>query len=217
VRPPRFETLDPCFTSLVGAAWSVSPEALHSGQPLRGAADNTAGSRRRSSEQRDAQPAGEARSLPRPENELPLAGAYTAYGAFGEKSITPAKALQIADVWACVRVLADAASSLPLHVYRDASGGGGRERVRTGRLPDLLGRPAPATSQADLISSLMAHLAIYGSAYIAKYRRDGDLAELGLLLAALRLLDFKARSGCRPRAGSSPSPKADCCLRSRRS
>jgi phage portal protein BeeE len=63
-----------------------------------------------------AQPTGEARSLPRPDNELPLAGAYAAYGAFGEKSITPAKALQIADVWACVRVLSDAASSLPLHV-----------------------------------------------------------------------------------------------------
>jgi HK97 family phage portal protein len=125
---------------------------------------------------------GEPRSLPRPENELPLLGAYTAYGAFGEKSITPANALAIGDVWAAVRVLADAASSLPLHVYRDAGAPSGtRERVRSGRLPTLLGRPAPATSQADLVCSLMAHLAVYGNGYIAKYREGGEITQLGLL------------------------------------
>src|SRR5215203_2727557 len=106
----------------------------------------------------------EARSLPRPDNELPLLGAYTA------STVTPTAALAIADVWAAVRVLADAASSLPLHVYRKS--GDGRERVATGRLADLLDRPGPATSQADLISSLMAHLAIYGAAYIGKYREQ---------------------------------------------
>jgi HK97 family phage portal protein len=116
----------------------------------------------------------EARSLPRPDNELPLLGSYTA------SSITPTAALAIADVWSAVRVLADAASSLPLHVYRDAPSGG-RDRVRTGRLPSLLGRPAPATSQADLVSSLMAHLAIFGAGYIGKYRDAGEIAQLGLL------------------------------------
>jgi HK97 family phage portal protein len=122
----------------------------------------------------DVHAPGEARSLPPAENELPLLGSYTT------SSITPVAALQIADVWAAVRVLADAASSLPLHVYRDAPMGG-RDRVRTGRLANLLERPAPATSQADLISSLMAHLAIYGNGYLAKYREDGEVSQLGLL------------------------------------
>jgi phage portal protein BeeE len=99
----------------------------------------------------------EQRALPRPDNELPLVGAYTA------TTVTPAAALAIGDVWAAVRVLADAASSLPLHVYRHAAEG--RERVTGGALVDLLDRPAPATTQADLVSSLMAHLAIYGNAY----------------------------------------------------
>jgi phage portal protein BeeE len=67
----------------------------------------------------DVHAPGEQRSLPRPDNELPLLGAYTQYGAFGEKSITPQKALQIADVWSAVRVLADAASSLPLHAEQE--------------------------------------------------------------------------------------------------
>jgi HK97 family phage portal protein len=116
----------------------------------------------------------ESRALPPAENQLPLLGAYTA------STVTPTAALAIADVWAAVRVLADAASSLPIHVYR-AAHGGGRERVRSGRLSDLLDRPGPATSQADLVSSLMAHLAVYGNGYLAKYRQAGEITQLGLL------------------------------------
>src|SRR5688500_17431049 len=86
----------------------------------------------------------ETRSLPPAENELPLMAAYN--GA----TVTPTAALAIADVWAAVRVLADAASSLPLHVYRKTSDG--REGVTGGKLNDLLDRPSPGTSQADLIS-----------------------------------------------------------------
>src|SRR5215207_8963836 len=121
----------------------------------------------------DVHAPGEARSLPPAENELPLLGSYTA------SSITPIAALQIADVWAAVRVLADAASSLPLHVYRKTAAG--RERVSSGRLVELLECPGPAMSQADLVSTLMAHLAVYGNGYLAKYRQAGEVAQLGLL------------------------------------
>ena len=48
---------------------------------------------------------GESRSLPPAENQYPLLGAYTA------STVTPTQALAIADVWAAVRVLADAAST----------------------------------------------------------------------------------------------------------
>ena len=89
------------------------------------------------------------------------------------------QAIAIGDVWAAVRVLADAASSLPLHVYRKAAGG--RERVESGKLVDLLERPGPGTSQADLVSSLMSHLAVYGNAYVAKYRTAGEIVQIGLL------------------------------------
>jgi phage portal protein BeeE len=78
-----------------------------------------------------------------------------------------------------VRVLADAASSLPLHVFRRA--GESRERVTSGKLVDLLERPGPGTTQADLISSLMCHLAVHGNGFLAKYRSDGDVTQLGLL------------------------------------
>jgi HK97 family phage portal protein len=115
----------------------------------------------------------ESRSIPAPENQLPLLSAYTA------TPITPIAALAIGDVWAAVRVLADAVSSLPIHAYRHR--GEGRERVTSGKLADLLARPSPGTTQADLCSSLMSHLLIFGNAYIAKYRQAGEVSQLGLL------------------------------------
>ena len=118
----------------------------------------------------------ETRSLPRPENQLPLVGGYT---YVDRTLITPAAALAIGDVWACIRCLADAASSLPLHAYRRTDRG--RERVTSGRLADLLEHPSPGTTQADLVSSLMAHLLLHGNAYLAKYRDQGEVRQLALL------------------------------------
>jgi HK97 family phage portal protein len=115
----------------------------------------------------------ESRSLPRPENELPILGAYQT------STVTPSQALSIADVWAAVRVLADAASSLPLHVYRKADAG--RERVTSGFLVDLLEAPGPGTTQADLISTLMSHLTVYGNGYLAKYRQAGEIVQIGTI------------------------------------
>jgi len=126
-------------------------------------------------EDRTAAPTGEQRSLPPAENEVPLWGP-----AYSSGNVTPLGALAIADVWSAVRCLTDAASSLPLHAYRK-SDDGGRERVASGKLVELLDRPGPATTQADLISTLMGHLLIFGDCYLAKYRERGEVAQLGVL------------------------------------
>ena len=139
-------------------------------------------------EDRSTNTPSEARSLPPAENQLPLMGAYTS------STVTPTAALAIADVWAAVRVLADAASSLPLHVYRKTTDG--RERVSSGKLVDLLDRPGPATSQADLISTLISHLAIWGNGYLAKYRHQGEVAQLGLLAPERVRPELEAGAGC---------------------
>jgi HK97 family phage portal protein len=115
----------------------------------------------------------EQRSLPMAENELPL------YAPYSATTVTPVEALAIADVWSAVRVLADAASSLPLHVYRKTSSG--RQLVTRGKLVDLLDNPAPATTQADLVSTLMAHLLIWGNAYLGKFGQGGQIAQLAPL------------------------------------
>jgi HK97 family phage portal protein len=91
-----------------------------------------------------------------------------------------ADALQVADVFACVRCLSDAAASIPLIPYRQTSSG--RQRLNSGRLFDLLQRPAPATTQANLTGQMVAHLNLYGNAFLGKFRgEDGRVEQLGLL------------------------------------
>jgi len=98
---------------------------------------------------------------------------------YSASSPTAAASTRNADVYACVRCLSDAASSIPLIPYRETATG----RVRfTGPLADLLDRPAPATSQANLVGQLMTHLCLWGNAFLAKYRdADGRIEQLGLI------------------------------------
>jgi len=99
--------------------------------------------------------------------------------AAGGEPVNRDAALRIADVFSAVRCLSDSAASLPLHAYRRADGG--RERY-TGRLADLIDRPGPATTTANLTGQLVAHLALDGNAFLAKYRdADGQITQLGAL------------------------------------
>lgn len=98
----------------------------------------------------------------------------------GSRGVTPETAMRVADVYACVRVLADAAGSVPLHHFRRTQNG--RQRITSGRAIELLERPAPATTQANLIASLVAHLNLYGNAYLGKFKDSaGQVVQLGLL------------------------------------
>lgn len=93
--------------------------------------------------------------------------------------VTPGNALAVADAYACVRALADAAASVPLIAYRRA---GDSRRRAGGRTAELLDRPAPATTQANLIAQVVAHLNLWGNAYLGKYRDvDGRVAQIGLI------------------------------------
>lgn len=97
----------------------------------------------------------------------------------GSPAIGPTNALAVADAYACVRVLSDAAASLPLIAYRRTPTG--RERY-SGLIADLLTRPAPATTQANLIGQLVAHLNLHGNAYLGKFRDgSGKIEQLALL------------------------------------
>lgn len=94
-------------------------------------------------------------------------------------NVSPRTALAIADCYACVRALADAAASLPLHVYR--RGAGGRERVE-GDVAELLRNPAPAITQSAFVSQLMAHLNLWGEAFIGRYRNgEGQVEQLAMI------------------------------------
>src|SRR4051794_12335726 len=94
--------------------------------------------------------------------------------------VSTSNALRVSDAYACVRLLADSISSLPLKAYRRTPQG----RVPAGdqaRISQLLSRPSPGSTSVDLISQVVVHLNVYGDAFIGKYRADGEIVQLGAI------------------------------------
>ena len=119
---------------------------------------------------------GESRTLTR--TNLPAAMLPYASGAPLE--VTEATALRVADAYACVRVLADSISSLPLSAFRRTPAG----RIPAGdesRIVQLLRSPSPGSTGVDLISQKMVHLNLHGDAFVGKFRSEGSIVQLGLL------------------------------------
>lgn len=80
-------------------------------------------------------------------------------------------AMQTTAVYSCVRILAEAVASLPLHVYRYKENG--KERVYNHHLYHIL-HNEPNTEMSSFVfrETLMSHLLIWGNAY-AQIIRDG--------------------------------------------
>jgi HK97 family phage portal protein len=92
-------------------------------------------------------------------------------------TITPSTAPLNPDVYAATRVLSDAAASCPLIVYR-RRGDGERQRA-SGRTAELLRAPAEGMTQASFVSTVMAHLLLWGNCFLGKYRdADGRVEQL---------------------------------------
>src|SRR5688500_17738183 len=94
--------------------------------------------------------------------------------------VTTANALRVSDAYACVRVLADSVSSLPLHVHRRTPEG----RVPAGesaRAVQLLARPSPGSTGVDLVSTAMVHLNVHGDVFIGKFRADREIVQLACI------------------------------------
>ena len=78
--------------------------------------------------------------------------------------VTPDRALQLPVVLACVRVLAESFSILPLRMYRNT--GSSRKRLTKHWLLDLIGRaPNPFQTAFEWREMMMGHLALRGNAY----------------------------------------------------
>jgi HK97 family phage portal protein len=113
--------------------------------------------------------------------ELPVYAGEAALTTDPILEASPYNALRIADAYACIRVLADTVSTLPIKVFRDTGTG----RVPVGpdaRISRLLERPSPGSTSADLLSLVMTHLNTHGNAFIGKFRGvDGEIVSLSLL------------------------------------
>jgi HK97 family phage portal protein len=94
----------------------------------------------------------------------------------GGEPVTERNALNLVDVWACVRVLSWTAATLMLHAFRRTEQG--RERVVAERLQE----PAPGLTKGTFVAWAVASLALHGEALIGKYRGDGgEVRMIGLL------------------------------------
>lgn len=95
------------------------------------------------------------------------------------KPVNEKTAMQTTAVYACVRILAEAVASLPLHVY-EYQDDGGKKLVHDHPLYYLLhDEPNPEMTSFVFRETLMSHLLIWGNAY-AQIIRDGAGRVLGL-------------------------------------
>lgn len=95
------------------------------------------------------------------------------------KPVNERTAMQTTAVYACVRILAEAVASLPLHVY-EYQDDGGKKLVHEHPLYYLLhDEPNPEMTSFVFRETLMSHLLIWGNAY-AQIIRDGTGRVLGL-------------------------------------
>lgn len=95
------------------------------------------------------------------------------------KPVNERTAMQTTAVYACVRILAEAIASLPLHVY-EYQDDGGKKLVHDHPLYYLLhDEPNPEMTSFVFRETLMSYLLIWGNAY-AQIIRDGAGRVLGL-------------------------------------
>jgi HK97 family phage portal protein len=94
------------------------------------------------------------------------------------KPVNERTAMQTTAVYSCVRILAEAVASLPLHIYRYTDTG--KEKVLDHTLYNILhDEPNGEMTSFVFRETLMSHLLIWGNAY-AQIIRDGAGRVLGL-------------------------------------
>ena len=98
----------------------------------------------------------EKRSVP-----LPLQPAGFSLGNnWSGETVTEESALEVAAVLACVSLLADSVSSLPLRAIKQIG-----DRNEPLAIPNWIANPAPTVTSYELIHMLVSSLALHGNAY----------------------------------------------------
>ncbi len=108
-----------------------------------------------------------------------LAGMGALWQTASGVTVTPDSSLQSATVFACVRLLADSVSSLPLHTYRRLTGGGKERAVDYPLYAVLHDLPNPEMTSVDYWSASVGHLCLWGNVYSEiETTKGGDIKAL---------------------------------------
>lgn len=122
----------------------------------------------------------------KPQNRIGGAFSFLFGGTSSGKIVNERTAMQTTAVYSCVRILAEAIASLPLHVFRYRTDGG-KEKAPLHPLYSLLhNEPNPEMTSFVFRETLMSHLLLWGNAY-AQIVRNGR----GQVLALYPLLPNK--------------------------
>jgi len=104
----------------------------------------------------------------------PLIPGRPAFMAPSGIDVTADSAIRMSTVYACVRLLGDTISSLPLGAYVRR----GRNRISYaavyGSTPEWVNRPNPETSRLEFFEQVIASLNLHGNAYILTVRDEND-------------------------------------------
>lgn len=104
-----------------------------------------------------------------------VGGYVSGYGTRGYRGYQAAgqveQSMQVVAVYACIRTIANAVSTLPMVVYREKDNGDREKVAATDRTSLLLGRtPHPRVPAGDFYGLLAGHLAGWGNAFVFKGR-----------------------------------------------
>ena len=123
----------------------------------------------------------ERAKLPKIRDNVRDSGGLFIFGtADSGERVDEKSAMQIATVYACVRLLAESVAQLPLRLYREKEGGQGKERATDHPLYRVLYRQTnPEMSAFSFREVLMTHLLLWGNSY-SQIVRDGKNGILGL-------------------------------------
>jgi len=83
--------------------------------------------------------------------------------------------MQNAIVYRCVRMIAEAAGSIPFCLYD------GQQEIEDHPLLALLKAPTPTSTRAEFMESLIGHLLVSGNAYVEAIAAGSDIRELHIL------------------------------------
>ena len=122
----------------------------------------------------------DAPALPDIRDNVRDSGTLFVFGrANSGEQVDEKSAMQIATVYACVRLLAESVAQLPLHLYRSTDDDG-QEKAKDHPLYKILYRePNPEMTSFSFWEAVMKHLLLWGNAY-AQVVRDGKNGVLGL-------------------------------------
>jgi HK97 family phage portal protein len=104
----------------------------------------------------------------------PLVPGRPAFMSPSGVDVTADSAIRMSTVYACVRLLGDTISSLPLGAYVRR----GRNRIAYaavyGSQPEWINRPTPETSRLEFFEQVIASLNLHGNAFILTVRDEND-------------------------------------------